>query len=347
MTFAYPMVFMLFLGLPLLAAWLYWPRLRRRRTATFLFSATHRLAGGQRSPKVLLSHSLDLLFLAAVALLIIALARPQTVEYEEADIDGIDIYVAFDMSGSMRAIDLDESVVMQMERREQSPPTRFDEAKETLRQFVVSRPHDRIGIVLFAQDAYLQFPLTLDHGLIAEGVAELELGDIEPAGTAIGNAVGRALAGLTHSDAESRIIIMITDGDRRGGNISPMQAAQMAKDMGVRIYPILVGRDGEALVATGRNPFTGRTAYRRAEFPIDPELLQRMADLTGGKYFRAFDGVSMADDLNSILDEYDRSRQEIEGRPRKEEHFAPFALAALILLSLQFFLKHTLCRSFP
>lgn len=347
MTFAYPAVFSLLAILPLLAAWLYWPRLRRRHSPSFLFSATHRLAGGQKSPKVLLNLAIDLLRLAGFALLIIALARPQIVEVEEVNVEGLDIFVAFDMSGSMRAIDLDESIVSQMERRNETPPTRFEEAKATLVDFIASRPNDRIGIVVFAKDAFLQFPLTLDHGLVAEGIKELLIDDIDPSGTAIGNAVGRALAGLTDSDAESRLLILITDGDRRGGNISPMQSAQMAKEMGIKLYPILVGREGEALVATGRNPFTGRTAYRRAEFPINPELLQDMATTTDGRYFRAMDAREMRDDLREILDEYDRAQIEDQGRPRYHERFMPFALVALLFFSLHFFLKHTLCRSFP
>ncbi len=346
-TLANPWILLGLLLLLPLAYWLLAPRLRRRRTPTFLFSATHRLAGGHPPPRILLLLAADILLLLAIAFLVISLARPQTVQVLDEDVEGIDIFVAFDMSGSMRAIDYPMSEVRAMEARGEVPKNRFEEAKETLVDFIASRPHDRIGVVLFAQDAFLMFPLTLDHGLLLENVATLELGDIEPAGTAIGNAVGRALAGLTHSDADTRLLILITDGDRRGGNISPMQATEMAAEMGVKIYPILVGRDGEALIAAGRHPFSRETVYRQVEFPIDPALLQAMADATGGRYFRALDAVSMRDDLHDILDEYDRTELEDQGREIRHEHYHPFLLIAVLLLALHFFTKHTLCRTFP
>ena len=347
LEFAYPAVFFLLALIVLVAVWLLLPRFRRRRAPTFLFSGTHRLARRNRGLRTYLLPFFDALFIAGLVLLIVAMARPQIVEYDDAVAEGIDIFVAFDMSGSMRAIDYDESEVRQMERAGERPKNRFQEAKDTLLDFIGSRPNDRIGIVLFARDAFLQFPLTLDHGLLQEQVAQLELGDIEEDGTAIGNALGRSLAGLEHSDAESRIVILITDGDRRGGNVSPMQAAEMAREMGVTVYPILVGSEGQALVATGRNPLTGRSSYRSVEFPIDPDLLQRMADHTGGEYFRALDARAMRDDLHAILDEYDQTRLDDRGRARHHERYGAFALIALLFFAAHFLGRHTICRSFP
>ncbi len=345
--FAYPAVFGLLALIPLIAVWLFLPRLRRRRAPTFLFSGTHRLANRHRGFRIYLRPLLDALFLVGLILLVIALARPQVVEYQESDAEGIDIFVAFDMSGSMRAIDYAQEEVQRMERLGEKPTNRFEEAKETLIHFVDSRPNDRIGIVLFAREAFLQFPLTLDHGLLHDQIGQLELGDIEENGTAIGNALGRSLAGLEKSDADTRIVILITDGDRRGGNVSPMQASEMARKMEVPVYPILVGRDGPALVDTGRNPMTGRTAYRSVEFPIDPDLLQRMADHTGGQYFRALDARAMRDDLHEILDTYDRSQLEDQGRTHYSEHYGRFVLVALLLFSIHFIGRHTICRTFP
>lgn len=347
LEFAHPFALGLLALIPLIAIWLFLPTLRRRRAPTFLFSGTHRLAARDRGLRIYLQPFFDALFLVGLILLIIALARPQIVEHQDVDVEGIDIFVAFDMSGSMRAIDHDEAEVRQMERVGEKPPTRFQEAKATLVDFVDSRPNDRIGIVLFAREAFLQFPLTLDHGLLQDQISQLELGDIEENGTAIGNALGRSLAGLESSDADTRIVILITDGDRRGGNVSPMQAAEMAREMGVVVYPILVGRDGQALVDTGRNPMTGRTAYRSVEFPIDPDLLQRMADHTDGEYFRALDAHSMRDDLHEILDTYDRSQLEDRGRAHHHEHYGPFALVALLLFAAHFIGRHTIGRSFP
>ncbi len=345
--FAYPKILLLLVLMPLLAFWLIAPRFRQKRKPTFLFSGAHRLATRHRGFRIYLRPLLDILFVLGLTLLVVAIARPQVVEYDEAKVEGIDIFVAFDMSGSMRAIDRTEEEVRAMHRDGKTPQTRFDEAKDTLLHFVESRPNDRIGVVLFAREAFLQVPLTLDHELIREQIAPLELGDIEEAGTAIGNAVGRSLAGLEHSDAGTRLVILITDGDRRGGNLSPMQSAEMARKMGVKIYPILVGADGEALIATGRDRVSRQTGYRRVEFPVDPDLLQAMADKTGGQYFRALDARSMRDDLHEILDQYDRTQLEDRGRTRHHERYQIFVLFALLLFSAHFLGRHLVCRTFP
>ena len=345
--FGYPWALAALIFVPLVAYWLLAPSARRKRTPTFLFSNAHRLSDGPRGIRIYLRPVVDLLFVLGLIALVVAIARPQVVEYDEDEVEGIDIFVAFDMSGSMSAIDVDEDEVRELERRDEAPKTRFEEAKDTLVEFVESRPDDRIGIVLFGRETVLQFPLTLDHGLLREQIMELELGDIDSDGTAIGNAVGRSLAGLEHSEAESRIVILITDGDRRGGSVSPMKSADMAKTMGVPVYPVLVGRDGPALVEAGQDPFSGRPSYRNVEFPINPELMQEMADHTGGQYFRALDAVAMADDLHEILDEYDQTQLEDRGRPRQREYYVPFVIAALLLFSTHFFFGHTAVREFP
>lgn len=345
--FAHPWALALLGLVPFVAAWLLAPGLRQQRVPTFLFSGASRLAERHRGFRLHLRPVVDLMFVAGLILLIVALARPQIVEHQSPETEGIDIFVAFDMSGSMQAIDYDESQVQQMLRDGDDPPTRFEEAKQTLVEFIDSRPDDRIGVVLFARQAVLQFPLTLDHGMLRDRIHRLEMGDIDEDGTAIGNAVGRSLGGLEESDSETRLILLITDGDRRGGNISPMQSAEMARQMGVTIYPILIGRDGEALVETGRNPMTNRPAFRSVEFPIDPDLLERMADTTGGEYFRAHDARQMSDDLHEILDAYDETRLDDRGRIRRQDHYAPFVLTALLLFTLHFLATHTIIRRFP
>lgn len=346
-AFAYPWVLFFLVLIPVIAYLRFAPRLRQAQQATFIFSGASAFKGQPRGLRHRLTPILDGLLLAALCLVIIAMARPQSSQFEEASVDGIDIFVALDMSGSMRAIDIDEAEVLRLERQGQSPKTRFEEAVATLIEFIESREHDRIGIVLFAEDAFLQFPLTLDHQMVLNSLEHLRLGDIEEAGTAIGNAVGRSVAGLAHSEAETKIVILITDGDRRGGNISPMQAAGMAKELGIRVYPILVGREGQALVSVGRDRFTGRASYRRVEFPIDPKLLEEIANVTEGRYFRAYDAVSMRDDLHAILDEYDRTRIEDVKNVQYKELYRPLVLWALVLLLLQFVLRHSLFRSFP
>ncbi|TXD38460.1 VWA domain-containing protein [Lujinxingia vulgaris] len=346
-AFAHPWVLGLLILIPLLAVMMLMPRYRARRQPSFLFSATGRLAQRPRGPRVVLDPLIDLALLLALAAMIVAIARPQTSEPLPAQVEGIDIFVALDMSGSMRAIDLDPAEARALEARGQRPPTRFEDAVRTLREFIATRPNDRIGVVLFAQDAYLHFPLTLDHELLDDSLASLQLGDIDDSGTAIGNALGRAVAGLVESEAESKLIILITDGDRRGGNISPVQAAEMARDIDAVVYPILVGREGKALIAAGRDIFSGRIAYQTSEFPINPELMQEIASITGGQYFRAFDARSMREDLHEIIDAYDRTELEDIKSVRYREHYHSWALAALLLLAFHFFARHTLCRTFP
>ncbi len=159
--------------------------------------------------------------------------------------------------------------------------------------------------------------------------------------------MGRAVAGLKESEAKTKILILITDGDRRGGNISPRQATAMAQKLGIRIYPILVGKEGMTLVPAGRDLFSGRTTYQRMEFPVNPELLQEMAETTGGRYYRAADGEALREDLHEILDEFERSRITDASNVEKRELFRPFVVAALLLLFAQFALQYTILRSFP
>ena len=345
--FAYPWVLLGLLLVPALAVYLYLPRLRRARRGTFVFPGASILAGNKRGWRRYLEPVPDGLKLLAFALIVVALARPQAVSPEEVEVEGIDIYLVLDMSGSMLAIDLEPAELRALQRRGEQPLNRFDSAIETLKGFVESRTYDRLGMVVFARDAYLQFPLTLDRSTILTMLDRLRLGDIDWGGTAIGNAVGRAVAGLKESEAETKILILITDGDRRGGNISPKQAAAMAEKLGIRIYPILVGKEGTTLVPAGRDLFSGRTSYQRMEFPVNPELLQEMAATTGGRYYRAADGEGLRQDLHEILDEFERSRITDASNVDRRELFGSFVVAALLLLALQFALQYTLLRTFP
>ena len=349
-TFAYPWVLALLALVPLLAVVMFWPRLRKERRASFLFSRVDLVSAhgrGAASPKLWLEPVPDALKLVALGLLIVACARPQAVEPRELEVEGIDIYLALDMSGSMRAIDLDRAEVRQLENAGRRPVNRFEAAVATLQEFVEGRRHDRIGMTVFAKDAFLQFPLTLDYATILAMLARLRLGDIDEGGTAIGNALGRAVAGLKESEAKTKIVILITDGDRRGGNISPMQAAQIATDLGIKIYPILVGKDGATLVPVGRDLFSNRSNYRDMEFPVNPELLQEIARLTGGEYYRAADPESLREDLQRILDAYERSRITDEASVNIEERYVPWVVWAVLMLALAFALQHTLLRRFP
>lgn len=347
-SFAYPWVLLLLILVPLLAAYLLVPRFRRRQVAPFRFSGVSLLKQQNRGLKSRLQPLPDILLVVALALLIFALARPQKVEVQEVEVEGIDIYLTVDMSGSMRAIDKSEDEVRATLSRDKQPIDRFDTAISVLTNFVKSRKHDRIGMVVFARDAFLQFPLTLDYNAILGMLDELNLGDIEPAGTALGNAIGRAVAGLQKSEARTKVVILITDGDRRGGNISPIQAAEIAKKLDITVFPILVGRQGPVLVPVKVRGLTGTSLrYQKTEFPVDPDLLQEIADTTGGEFYRAADAEALKNQIHEILDRFDRARIKGSTDVGKHELFQSFAIWALLLVFAQMILRHTLFRTYP
>ncbi len=347
MTFAYPYVLLGLLLLPVLAVWRFWPSIKRRRTGTFLFSQFKILADQPRTWRNWLVPVPDILLLISMGLVVVALARPQKIMAEEVEVEGIDIYLALDMSGSMRAIDMSEQKINQLIARGERPLNRFEYAIKTLDDFVQSRQFDRIGMVVFAKDAYLQFPLTLDYNTIRAMLERLNLGDIDEGGTAIGNALGRAIAGLKDSEADSKIVILITDGDRRGGNISPRQAAKIAADTNIKVFPILVGKEGATLVPAGRSLLTGRPSYQRRQFPINPELLKEIADTTDGEYFRVSDAEGLRDKLHQILDRFERTRLNDSTNVEYSERYHIWLGWALALCVLQFLARHTLLRKFP
>lgn len=345
--FAYPLVLLGLILIPALAVWRFLPSIRDRRVGTFLFSQFKILADQPRTWRTILAPLPDVMMLTALALAIVALARPQAIMAEEVEVEGIDIYLALDMSGSMRAIDVPPDELEALARRGKEAPNRFESAVETLKEFTLSRKFDRIGMVVFAREAYLQFPLTLDYNTILSMLDRLRLGDIDEGGTAIGNALGRAIAGLKESEADTKIVILITDGDRRGGNISPRQAAGIAADVGIKIFPILVGRDGATLVPVGRNPLSGRISYQRREFPVNPALLKEIAQTTDGEYFRAADRDGLREKLHEILDRFDRTRIKDATNVEYQELYHGWLRWALALIAAQFLLRYTLFRKFP
>lgn len=346
-TFAHPWALAALIAVPVLALLVFLPGLRRRRRGTLIFPGVDILEAGRRGFRRYLEPLPEALFLVALTLAIIALARPQSVEPEEVVVEGIDIYLALDMSGSMRAIDQSRDEIRQLERLGKRPLNRFEYAVATLRDFIRGRMWDRIGMVIFAKDAFLQFPLTLDRPTIQDMLGRLRLGDIDEGGTAIGNAIGRAVAGLKESDAETKIVILITDGDRRGGNISPRQATKIAKELGIHIYPILVGKKGTTLVPAGRQIFSGRLSYQERRFPVNPELLKEIADETSGTYYRATDQKGLEEDLHQILDRYERTRMRDSTNVDPRELYRPFVAWAIALMTLGFVLRFTVLRKFP
>lgn len=345
--FAYPWVlwFLLLGFLPFLA------RLRssrkKRAHGPLAFSRVGALSELRKGWRAYLAGVPLVLRMLALALVIVALARPQTREREEMRVEGIDIYVVLDMSASMQAVDLSPSEAYAMERRGETPQNRFTIAVDVLKEFIRGRRNDRIGMVVFAKDAFLEFPLTLDYGTIINLLGARELGDIDGAGTAIGNALARAVAGLRHSSARSKVLVLITDGDRRGGDISPTTAATMAQHFGIKVFPILVGRSSRALVPGGFGAFGGTTGWEEVEYPVNPALLQKIATMTEGKFYRSSNSASLRQDFHDILNQFERSELEGSVDVNTTELFAPFALMALFLLLLEAALSFLIIRKYP
>ncbi|MEL6180974.1 MAG: VWA domain-containing protein [Myxococcota bacterium] len=343
--FDYPWVLVALVLLPLLG-WLM-ARNTKQRSGTMMYSRTRLFKEIDTSPRTLLAQLLPWTRLVALALIIIACARPISTQVEDAQVEGIDIYVALDLSGSMQAVDVSDAELNDYQRRGKEPPNRFEVARDVLTQFVRTRRVDRIGMVVFARDAFLQFPLTLDYNTILTQLAQLELGDIDGAGTAIGNALGRSVAGLKDSDARTRLAIIITDGDRRGGNISPKQAATFASELGIKVFPILVGKEGKTRVPVGRNLLTQQLTYRYQEYPVNPELLEEIATMTGGQFYRAADRKALEGNLHKILDEFERSRIQDLSNVSRTELFGPLVALAILLLVLEMMLTYLVVRPFP
>jgi Ca-activated chloride channel family protein len=320
---------------PLAPLILAWSLVERRKRAVLRFSAASQLFKQGRGLRPYLLWILPVLRAAAFVLAVIALARPQERDSRVKDlsVEGIDIMIALDLSTSMEAADF-------------RPNNRLFVAKEVLTEFLAGRANDRVGLVVFAGQAYTQAPLTLDYAVLKEVVKQLRTRVLED-GTAIGDAVATALNRLRDSDAKSRVVILITDGDNNAGRIAPLDAAEAAKALGIPVYTILVGKGGKVPFPAGTDIF-GQTAWREVEIPINPELLQKMASLTGAEFYRATDRDSLKEGLQKVLDSLERSKL-IEGGAMAtyRELFHPFLLAAALLLVVEFFLKSTLLKVFP
>lgn len=277
----------------------------------------------------------DLLRAAVLVLLACALARPQVPGEKRRDssVEGIDIVVALDLSTSMEAADF-------------RPKDRLFVAKEVLDQFIASRTDDRIGLVVFGGEAYTQAPLTLDHGVLRNVLKDVRTRVIED-GTAIGNALATSLNRLRDSEAKSRVVVLITDGDNNAGQISPMEAAEIAKQLGIKVFTVLVGKGGMVPFPAGTD-FFGKPTYQDVEMTVNPELLQNIAKLTGGTAYRATDRDTLAKGLADILNKLDRSKLvDVPATQKMDDVFLLFLVPALALLALELLLAETRLGGFP
>jgi Ca-activated chloride channel family protein len=286
---------------------------------------------------------------AALVLLIVAMARPVSVLRDaKTEERGIDIMLVMDLSLSMRAVlDADPR---DLPGRPQLPQrgrrlTRLDTAKIVVKDFIDRRKSDRIGVIVFGKAAYVLSPPTLDYSLLTQLVSKMSLDVIDGTGTAIGDAVGAAVARLRRSDAKSKVVILLTDGDNNAGQIAPEYAAKLATEVGCKLYTIQIGNDDEVDVEDGSD-ILGQPVYRRQRFPVNPLLLQKIANETGGAAFIATDGKALADSMHSVLDHLERTR--FEGSVATFEEIFPFFLIpGVLLVGLDALLRAWLLRRFP
>lgn len=320
-----PLVLVLLGVLPLV----FWLRARKRRSPAIQYSAVRDAAAGagraewaRRVPQLLRG--------LALAAFVVALARPQTgITTENVLTEGIDIVLVLDVSTSMLAEDLE--------------PNRLEAAKVVAADFVAGRQNDRIGLVAFAGQAFTQAPLTFDYAVVSSLLGELETGMIED-GTAVGMGLATAVKRLQASPAESKVVVLLTDGRSNRGEIGPATAAQLAEALGIRVYTIGAGSQGTARVPVP-DPLGG-TRYANMRVDIDEAALQDIAARTGGQYFRATDTESLAA-IYEEIDALERTEIEVQNFTQFGEEF-PLPLAiGFLLLALEFGLSQTILRRLP
>ena len=326
-VFANPEFFWLLLLLPLMLLW-YW-FWNKKSQANVPFSTTIAFKK-TKSWSDALYHLLFVLRMIAIALIVVALARPQThSENAKTKItDGIDIVMAIDVSASMLSQDL--------------KPNRFEALKKVASQFVKDRPNDRIGLVIYAGESYTKTPVTTDKSIILNALSEITYGQIED-GTAIGMGLATAVNRLKESKAKSRVIILLTDGVNNTGFIDPQTAAELAAEYGIKVYTVGIGTNGMALSPYALNA-DGSIIYRMQQVDIDEPLMKKIAQVTKGRYFRATNNQK----LQQIYDEINQmetTKIEEFKYTEVDEKFRWWVLVAGVLLLLEFVLKHTLLRN--
>lgn len=326
-VFANPEFFWLLLLLPLMLLWYwYW---NKKSQANVTFSTTIAFKK-TKSWSDALYHLLFVLRMIAIALIVVALARPQThSENAKTKItDGIDIVMAIDVSASMLSQDL--------------KPNRFEALKKVASQFVKDRPNDRIGLVIYAGESYTKTPVTTDKSIILNALSEITYGQIED-GTAIGMGLATAVNRLKESKAKSRVIILLTDGVNNTGFIDPQTAAELAAEYGIKVYTVGIGTNGMALSPYALNA-DGSIIYRMQQVDIDEPLMKKIAEVTKGRYFRATNNQK----LQQIYDEINQmetTKIEEFKYTEVDEKFRWWVLVAGVLLLLEFVLRHTLLRN--
>jgi Ca-activated chloride channel family protein len=332
MTFAHPYLLLLLLLLPLLA----WLKGRRGQPPAFLYSAVRLVEGLTQARRSHAGAFLAALRWLVLSLFIVALAQPRLMKSATTvKASGVDIVVALDMSGSM----ISEDFIVRGQR-----VNRFHMARAVLKQFIEQRPNDRIGLVVFAAQAFIATPLTLDHDFLQENLDRLEIGTINADQTAIGDALSTALNRLRELKSKSKIVILMTDGQNNAGKVNPLTAREAAQALGVKVYTIGIGTRGMAPMP-GVDMF-GRKVYQMQPVDIDEDTLQKIAGKTGGKYYRA-DNAERFRQIYAEIDKLEKTEAVINKFAQFDELFPWFVSCGLALLLAEIVLGQTLFRRLP
>ena len=328
MFFEYPKLLWLLVIPALLVLHYIYLELSERHPHLRVSTSVPWMASG-RSFMAMLRHVPFLLRIFALSMIIVAIARPRSSEeMERVDTEGIDIILAMDVSTSMLARDL--------------TPDRINASKDIAIEFIAQRPTDRMGIVVFAGESFTQCPLTTDRATLINLMKDVQTDLIED-GTAIGNGLATAVARMKDSDAKSRVVILLTDGVNNRGEISPQMAAEIAKTYGVRVYTIGVGKEGMA-------PYPVMTPWgvevQNVKVEIDEALLAKIAESTGGRYFRATDNTKLAE-IYSEINKMEKARTTVDSFPIYKELFGKYALLALLAILLELVFNWFIIRRLP
>lgn len=327
MTFHNPeYLFLLLLLIPVIF-WYVWEM--HKSDASLQISSHQGLAKFPKSKKLKYRHLPFVLRTLGIAALILAIARPQASNsWRTENTEGIDIMIAMDISGSMMAEDL--------------KPNRLEASKEVATEFILSRPNDNIGLVVFAGESFTQCPLTIDHAVLVNLFKAVTYGLIED-GTAIGLGLANAVNRIKDSKAKSKVVILLTDGSNNRGDIAPITAAEIAKTFGIRVYTIGVGSHGIVNIPV-QTPMG--IQYQQMESEFDEKSLQDIAEQTGGQYFRATDNTKLRR-IYQEIDQLEKTKISVKEYSKKSEEFFLFALLAFLFTIAEIILRNTFLRKIP
>lgn len=333
MKWASPWAFLVLI--PVGLAFFYFLTRSKKDRGTLRFSTSLILKKSQASLRQKMIYLPQLLKFAAVALAVIALARPQKANSKvNRNVEGVDIMIALDVSDSMEIEDME-------------PHNRIEAAKSVIRNFIKGRTSDRIGLVIFAGESYTRVPLTLDYKVLLDSLGNVSTDNIKQ-GTAIGVGLANSVARLKDSTAKSRVLILMTDGENNSGTIDPNTAIDIAKGYGIRAYTIGIGRDGDTRMPVYATDAFGRKVktYQPIHSTVNMELLNTIAKETGGRSYRAIDTDALKQ-VFAEIDKLEKTKIEVSQYTKYTETFMPWLTAAFVLYFLQMFLSVTFLRRGP